>query len=216
MSRTAPKVVGVLLAVVGLVLTGAGSWFAAHLGSSGTATFTTRPRSAQPIVMDPSVLNRVDGAVRITVTPAAGATAWIGVAAPSDAAAVIGGAGRTSVTGVSASDWTLRTRPTGSGPLPDVAHAEVWQRQAVGSGTVSLTVQQSAAPQTVLVTVSNGTIATLTMAWTRKAWFVQAVVAVLIGLALLAGGTLLLWPRTTRDLGSISSSSGTSRMGVAA
>ena len=78
-----------------------------------------------------------------------------------------------------------------------------------------MTLAQSDAPQTVVVLTEKGRLSTVTVTWVHKAWFVQAVVAALVGLALLAGGALLLWPRPTRDEG-ITASSGTARLGVAA
>ena len=216
MSRTASKVVGVLLALLGLVLTGAGSWFAAHLGGSGTATFTAHPGTGTPFVVGPSVLNRVDGPVRLTATPAKGAKAWIAVAAPTDATAVIGDAAHTSATGVDVRDWTVLTTTSGSAPkAPAVSTSDVWTRQETGPAAVSMAISQADAPQTVVVFTDNGDLATVTVSWVHRAWFVQAVVTALVGLALLAGGALLLWPRPVRDEGT-TSSSGTTRLGVAA
>ncbi len=216
MSRIAPKVIGVALALVGLLLTGAGSWFAAHLGGSGAATFTVRPTSGAPLVVDPAVLNRVDGPVRVTVTPAKGAIGWIGVAAPSDATAVLGGDARVMVTGVDVRSWTARTTTSGSGaPGTDLRTADVWARSQTGPGAVTMTLSQSDAPQTLVVLSENGRLATVTITWVHKAWFVQAVVGALIGLALLAGGALLLWTRPAPDDG-ITASSGSARLGVAA
>ncbi len=216
MSRPAPKVVGVLLALLGLVLTGAGSWFAAHLGGSGTATFTAHPGAASPFVVGPSVLNRVDGPVRVTATAARGATAWIGLAPPTDAAAVLGGAAHSTATGVDVTSWTVRTRTTGSGAgVSGAAASDVWVRRATGPAAVSLSVSQADAPQTVVVFADHGDLATVTVAWVQRAWFVQAVVTALVGLALLAGGALLLWPRSPRDEG-ITSSSAAARLGAAA
>lgn len=216
MSRTAPKVVGVALALLGLLLTGAGSWFAAHLGGSGAATFTVRPTAGAPLVVGPAVLNRVDSPVRVTVTPAKGATGWVGVAAPSDAAAVLGTDARLLVTGVDVRSWTARTTTSGAGvPDTDLRTADVWVRSQTGPGAVTMTLFQSDAPQTLVVLVDNGRLASVTLTWVHKAWFVQAVVAALIGLALLAGGALLLLPRPAPDDG-ITSSSGSARLGATA
>lgn len=214
MPRSAAKVIGVVLALLGLVLTGAGSWFAAHLGGTGTATFTARPGSSTPVLIDPSILNRIDGPVRVTATGAKGSTVWMGLAAPSDAEAVVGSAEHLVVTGVNVRDWTALTSSTGSGPLDAAPAADVWQRHAAGKADVSMTVRQAQAPQTLLIDAEGGAIETVTLSWIHKAWFVQAIVSALLGLALLAGGALLLWPRAGRSDSGVGAHS--SRLGVAA
>ncbi|HOT57147.1 MAG TPA: hypothetical protein PL014_08395, partial [Ornithinibacter sp.] len=74
MTTIVKSVVGALLAVLGLVLTVIGAWFATQLGSSGTAQFTARPATTDPVIIRPSVLNRVESDVVVTATPAEGAT----------------------------------------------------------------------------------------------------------------------------------------------
>ena len=214
MPRTAARVVGVALALLGLVLTGAGSWFAAHLGGTGTATFTARPGSTTPVLVDPSILNRIDGPVRVTATGAEGTTVWMGLASPSDADAVVGSAEHLVVTGVNMRDWSALTRSTGSGTLDAAPSADVWQRHATGQGETAMTVRQAQAPQALLIDTEAGTLETVTLSWVHKAWFVQAIVSALLGLALLAGGALLLWPRAGGSDSGASAHS--SRLGVAA
>ncbi len=216
MSRTAARVVGVALALVGLVLTGAGSWFAAHLGGTGTATFAAHPSSTAVVVVDPSILNRIDGPVRVTATGAEGSTLWLGLAAPSDASAVLGTAEHLTVTGVSIRDWTAVTESDGSGALVGATTSDVWQQQDSGTRTVAATVRQADAPQSLVVVAETGTIDTVTLSWVHKAWFVQAIVTALVGLALLAGGALLLWPRARGGDDDAGASVRSSRLGVAA
>ena len=91
MATIITRVVGALLALVGLVLTVVGVWFAAQLGTSGTAEFTVRPGTADPVLIGPDVLNRVDADVVVTATPSDGASVWMALANPSDATAVVGG-----------------------------------------------------------------------------------------------------------------------------
>ena len=62
------RVVGALLALAGLALTVVGVWFATQLGTSGTAEFTVRPATGDPLVIRPDVLNRVDADVVVTAT----------------------------------------------------------------------------------------------------------------------------------------------------
>ena len=90
MATIVKRVVGALLALVGLALTVAGVWLAAELGSSGTARFTVHPATADPVLIGPDVLNRVDSDVVVTATPPAGGSVWMALANPSDADAVVG------------------------------------------------------------------------------------------------------------------------------
>jgi hypothetical protein len=192
------RVVGALLALVGLVLTGVGVWFATQLGGSGTATFTTSPGTGEPVVLRPDVLNRVDADVTVTATPTGGGRMWMALANPSDATAVLGDAPHLEVTGVSVSGWSLETTHRGSGGPADVTTAELWRNQDDAPGPVTMTVEQAEAPETLVVVPEEGKVATVTMTVTDKTWFVEAVVAALVGVFLLVVGVLLLWPRRRR------------------
>ena len=114
MATTVKRVVGALLALVGLALTVVGVWFAAQLGTSGTAEFTVRPDTADPVLIGPDVLNRVDQDVVVTATPGDGDSVWMALANPSDATAVVGGSEHVAVTGVSVRGWSLLTQPPGA------------------------------------------------------------------------------------------------------
>ena len=87
MSSVSKRVALGLLTLVGLVLTGVGLWFSSHLGSEGSATSTARPGAGRLMVLEPSVLNRVDSSVTITAKAEPGTEVWIGRATPSDARA---------------------------------------------------------------------------------------------------------------------------------
>ena len=49
MVRVVTRLAGVLRALAGLALAAVGVWFAAQLGGTGTATFTTSPGTARPV-----------------------------------------------------------------------------------------------------------------------------------------------------------------------
>ena len=198
MATIVKRVVGALLALVGLALTVVGVWFATQLGSSGTAQFTVRPATDNPVVIGPDVLNRVDADVTVTATPTEGGSVWMALANPSDAQAVVGGSEHLAVTGVSVRDWALLTTTTGSGTSPALGAADLWRQQDDGQGPVSLTVQQSGAPETLVVATEEGELDSLTMTVVDKSWFVEAVVAALVGLFLLLAGVLLLTSRRNR------------------
>jgi len=194
MTTIVKSVVGALLAVLGLVLTVIGAWFATQLGSSGTAQFTARPATTDPVIIRPSVLNRVESDVVVTATPAEGATAWMALANPSDAADVLGDARVVSATGVGVRDWVLLTRTVGSGEPPALGLADLWRQQESAQGPVTLTVTQAQAPEALVIASEGGTLETVTFTVTDKTWFVEAVVAVLAGLFLIVAGVALAWP----------------------
>ncbi|GAA4400433.1 hypothetical protein GCM10023168_09150 [Fodinibacter luteus] len=198
MTTIVTRVAGALLALAGLVLTVVGAWFAAQLGASGTAEFTARPGTTDPVLIRPDVLNRVDEDVVVTATAAEGATVWMALANPSDAAAVVGDSRHVDVTGVSVRDWALLTRTTGSGEAPELGAADLWRQQDDAPAAVTLTVEQDEAPETLVVATEGGELRTLTMTVVDKTWFVEAVIAVLVGVFLLLAGGALLWPRGER------------------
>ena len=203
MATIVKRVLGVLLALLGLVLSAVGLWFATQLGSSGTAEFVVHPATADPVLIGPDMLNRVDADVVVTATPTSGGSVWMALANPSDATAVVGGSQHVAVTGASVTDWTLLTKTTGSGAAPDFAAADLWRQQDDAKGPVTLTVKQAGAPETLVVTAQGGQLDTVTLAVTNKSWFVEAVVAALIGLFLIVAGVVLLTSRTRRHPGPV-------------
>ncbi len=190
------RVVGALLALAGLALTVVGVWFATQLGSSGTAELTARPATTDPVVLPPDLLNRLDTDVTVTASTTGGTgRVWMALANPSDAEAVLGSTRRVEATGVSVRDWTLTTATRGSGVAGDLAAADLWRQQDEGAGSATLTVRQSEAPETLVVRADGAPLASVTYTVVDKTWFVEAVVAALVGLFLLVVGVLLLWPR---------------------
>ena len=189
------RVVGALLALAGLALTVVGAWFATQVGSSGTAEFTARPGTDDPVVIRPDVLNRVDADMVVTATPAPGGSAWMALANPSDATAVLGGGRYLAVTGVSVDDWSLRTSARGTGEVAELGAADLWRVQDDAEGAVSLTVRQENAPETLVVLTEGAPLRSLTVSVTDKKWFVEAVIAALVGLFLLVAGVTMLFSR---------------------
>ncbi len=203
MATIVKRVAGALLALVGLALTVVGVWFAGQLGTSGTAEFTVHPVSADPVLIGPDVLNRVDADVVVTATPTSGGSMWMALANPSDADAVVGNSKHLAVTGVTVSDWSLDTSSTGTGAAPELGAADLWRQQDEAQGPVTLTVKQSGAPETLVVKAQGGQLSTLTLQVTDKSWFVEAVVAALVGLFLLVAGVVLLTARHLRHHGAV-------------
>ena len=189
---------GALLALAGIALTVLGVWFALALGGDGTAEFTARPDTGEVVVLPPEVLNRVDSDVTVTATPSEGAGLFMARANPSDAAAVLGDAPRVEVTGVEVRDWLLTTRSAGSGEAPTLAAADLWRQTDEADGPLTFVIEQQDAPETVVVRSPDGEVASLTFTVSDKRWFVEAVVAALVGLFLLVLGLIALWPRRSR------------------
>ena len=189
------RLAGALLALVGLALTALGVWFATQLGSSGTAEFTARPDTTDPVLIRPDVLNRLDVDVTVTATTGEGGTVWMALANPSDATAVLGSAKHVDVTGVDVQDWALETAVRGAGESSELGAADLWRQQDEGAGSVTITVRQSEAPETLVVVTDRAPLRSLTFTVVDKTWFVEAVVAALVGLFLLVVGVVLLWPR---------------------
>ncbi|MEO7422515.1 MAG: hypothetical protein ABIU87_08980 [Ornithinibacter sp.] len=190
------RVVGAVLSLLGLGLVVVGAWLATQLGVSGAAEFTLATDS-DPVLIQPDVLNRVDSDVVVTATPASGGSVWMALANPSDATAVVGSSRHQEVTGVSVRHWALTTTTRGSGAAPALGEADLWRKQDSAKGPVRLTVLQSEAPETLVIAGEGASLTSVTMTVLDKSWFVEAVVAALVGLFLIAGGVLLLLHRRT-------------------
>ena len=194
-----------VLTLAGLVLAVVGLWFLGHLGLSGKGSFTATPSASRIVVLDPSVLNRVDSPVTITAKAKNGGDVWMGRAAPSDARSLVGRAAATSVTGVSVGSWQLETATRGAGTPPALAGTDLWRQQVAGKGTARLVVNQGNAPETVVVATPSGKpadLSELTLTWQRQAWSAEAVTALVVGLLLAAGGVASLL-RTRRGSGPV-------------
>ncbi len=173
------------LAVVGLVLTVLGTWFAVTLGPSGTVTFTAT--ASQPLVVGPTVLNRVKTPVTVSAT-SAGGPVFLAAAAPRDTSDAVGGAKHQEVLVAQYPARTLSLTTTGDGALADPTGLHVWRQSAQNT----LVVSQDQAPQAVLAYAASPGPVDVTLTWSRSAWFVEAVVVLLLGLIILAfaGGWL--------------------------
>jgi hypothetical protein len=182
------RVLGAVLALLGLGVAVVGVWLTLHLGTVGRAAFTMRPAEDGPVVLGPEVVNRVDLPVTVTARAAGGATVWIGIAAPTDARSALGSGGQTVVRGVSFRDWGLLSRRTGSGAARELVHTDLWRVQSSGKGAASVTLSQANAPETVVVTVDGGPVRSVAMSVAKRTWFVQSLLAALSGLLLAIAG----------------------------
>lgn len=175
-----------LMALVGLVVTVLGAWFAITLGSSGTAKFTAR--ASEPLLIDPSTLNRVSVPVTVTASAPAGRV-FLGTAVPQDATDVMGSARHQRVVVAEFPARTLRLAATGDGPLADPTTLPVWRSTAQHT----LTLAQENAPESVVVYPGAAGPVDVTLTWKRGAWFLQSLVLLVVGLIVLAIAGGWLW-----------------------
>lgn len=197
MSTLLLRLTGTALAVLGLVAVAVGGWFLLALGTSGSASFTAEP-GERVVVLDPDVLNRVDSPVEVSAE-GEGAL-WAGLARPSDVDAVLGDGARADVEGVEIGDWALRTSTLGEGAPLDVDALDVWGTTTTGDDTVTMTIEQEEAPQTLVVSAPEGAeIEEVELAVTDGRWGTTAAALVVGGLlALLLGAALLVRSRPRR------------------
>jgi hypothetical protein len=189
------------LTVIGLVLLLVGAWFTVHLGSSGSAALRSTPASGAVVVIEPSVLNRVDRPVSITAVAAPGTQIWMGRATPTDAQAIVGGADRTTVTGAHLRDWSLVQSRSGAGTAPALGSADIWRQTVSGKGRVRMSLDQSGAPETVVIAAPDGKpvdLTSLTVTVERRTWFFQALLTTLVGLLATLAGAAGLWQDVRR------------------
>ncbi|MDR6862132.1 hypothetical protein [Phycicoccus sp. 3266] len=200
MSILAKRVLLAALTGIGLVLLVVGAWFTSHLGTSGSATFRATPGTGV-VVLEPSVLNRVDDPVDVTATTKDGGQVWIGRTSPSDAKAVVGGSAHTSITGSRVSTWKLAGTTSGTGaPAADLAGADVWRQTVTGKGRAHVEVDQGDAPEALVVAAPGGTVTSVTLTISRGTWFAQSLLTALVGLILAAVGAVGLvgtWRRSS-------------------
>ena len=98
-------------------------------------------------------------------------------------------------------DWTLLTTTTGTGTAPELGAADLWRQQDDAEGTGDAHRRAVAVPPRRWSSKSQGgQIGSLTLTVVDKSWFVEAVIAALIGLFLLVVGVVLVTSRRARHL----------------
>lgn len=190
----ARRIAVALAALLGLALAVVGAWFAFILGPKGTAAF--HATSNAPLIVGPNVLNRV--AAPVTVTASAGSgTVFLGAAVPQDTDDLVGQAKHNFVASADFPARTLTIEQLGSGDLGDPSESHVWR----STGEGFLTVTQDQAPQSVLVYPTQGGSFDVDVTVARNTWFLQALVALVVGLIVMAFAGGWLWQnwRTSPD-----------------
>lgn len=184
------RIIGALLALLGLVAAIVGGWFLAAIGTSGSATFTTEPES-RVVVLDPDVLNRVDEPVEVTAE--GGGTVWAGTARPSDAETLLADTSRVEIDGVGVRDWVLTSSEVGEGGPVDAGSLDIWQASTSAPETVTTTIDQSNAPQTLVITAPEGEqVEEVELAVADEGWSTTALLLLISGLVVLVLGIVLL------------------------
>lgn len=173
-------------ALLGLVLTVVGAWFAILLGPHGTASFSAQ--AAGPVVVGPDVLNRVHAPATVTATAASGPV-FLGAAVPQDTTDAVGDAKHSEAVVAHFPGETLELREVGTSDLADPTAYHVWR--VTGQGTI--TVAQDQAPEAVLAYPSAGGPVDVTVSISKTTWFIQAMVVLIVGLVILAFAALWLW-----------------------
>jgi hypothetical protein len=189
----ARRLVVAALVVLGLALTVVGAWFAILLGPKATATFTTT--AEQPLVIGPDPLNRVNVPVTVTAHAASGPV-FLGAATPKDTADAVGQAKHAVVVSAAFPARSLQVEQLGTGRLDDPSGYHVWR----SSGTDRITLSQDQAPQAVLVYPTKGGPVDVSVSFSRAAWLLESLAALVVGLIVLAfaGGWLWQHRRATR------------------
>jgi len=196
MPASTRRVLGALVAAVGVIMVVLGSWMVVKLGPSGQAQFSTTSKAPGAVVVTSDVLNTVDVPVRVTATRPNGGAVRLALAPTPDATAIVAGSAVSAVNAVHYPAGTMDLRATGSGELGDISTADVWRLDAKGAGSAELVVDQSRAPETVVVTSGDAnplTDVTVTLSWANRAWFFQALAAATIGAVIAAFAMTDLW-----------------------
>lgn len=189
MSAPARRVLGAVVAGLGIALAVVGAWSAFKLGPSGKAQFSATSKAPGAIVVGPEVLNAANVPVRITATRSDGGAVRLVAAGSSDARAILGTSAVSTVSRVHYPVGTLDLRASGAGALPDVSKADVWRLSAKGGSSAELVVDQGNAPETAVVTSGDAsalTNVTMTLTWANGIWLAEALVAALIGVLIAA------------------------------
>lgn len=181
----------VLAALLGLALTVVGAWFAAVVGPSGTVSFSAT--SSDPVLVPASVLNRVAEPVTVHVDGSGSQPVWMGVGADADATAVVGSATHQLAVGAAFPESQLQLEGSGTGLLADPRGLDVWAATFGSDKSATTVLEQNAAPQAVLVVPPTGEAASVTVSFSRRAWFYQSLTLLVVGLVVLsfAAGVLI-------------------------
>lgn len=196
MPASTRRAFGAVVAALGIILVVAGAWIVVTLGPSGEAHFSATSKAPGAIAVTSDVLNAVDVPVLVTATRRDGGAVRLTAAPSADARAILATSAVSTVSAVRYPAGTLDLRPSGAGAVTDVSTADVWRLAAKGRGSAGLVVDQGQGPETVVVTSGDATTlkdVTLTLTWTSRAWFFDALAVTMIGAVIAAFALNDLW-----------------------
>ncbi|HEY5249363.1 MAG TPA: hypothetical protein VIJ15_13035 [Dermatophilaceae bacterium] len=196
MPASTRRALGAVVAVMGVVVVVLGAWIVVKLGPSGEVLFSATSKSPGTLVVPSEVLNVVDVPARVTATRRHGGPVSLTVASSTDARAILASSAITSVSAVHYPSGTLDLRTSGSGSLADLKTADIWRFAVQEPGSASLVVEQSRAPETVVVTSGDNTAltdVTVTLIWQDRAWFFEALAIAMLGAVLASFSINDLW-----------------------
>ncbi|GAA1892914.1 hypothetical protein [Lapillicoccus jejuensis] len=183
------RVAVAVAALAGLVVAVLGLWLAVVLGPSGTATFTAR--ATGPVVLGPDVLGALDVPVTVRAHTGDGDSAatgvFLGVAPAADVADVVGGSRVLRAVEARFPARVLDLAPSGTGSLADPAGLDVWATSARGSVDV-----RQPGSDAVLVAPSGAEPVTIVLERRHATWFLECLVAVVVGLIVAVAGAAWL------------------------
>ncbi len=178
MLRILTRVAGALAALAGLALAVLGVWFAARLGGAGTAEFDAARPAGLPVVIPPGRAQPGRRRRRGHRHPGLGrhARGWPWPTPPTPTA-VVGDARHVVVTGVVGARLgaSRRRRGTGRGRRPS-APPTCGASRTTPRARSRVTVDQSDAPESVVVAATEGSRRSVTLRVVDKRWFVESVV----------------------------------------
>lgn len=193
MPAPARRVLGAVMAVLGIAVATLGAWTAIKLGPSGEVHFRATSKATGAIVVEPRVLNALDLPVRVTATRRDGGPVWLAAAPSTDARAVLAKSAVSTVAGVHYPAGRLDLRVSQGRALPDITTADVWRLSAEGAGSTELVIDQGRGPETAVVT-SGGASAlkdvTVTLTWAQRSWFFETLAVAVIGAIIAAFAVL--------------------------
>ncbi|HNQ07674.1 MAG TPA: hypothetical protein PKH97_10860 [Tetrasphaera sp.] len=188
------RLAGALLVLIGLVPLAFGTYAAARLGTSGSATFVVKGVGTSPVLLTPDVLNRTDLPVEIALTPRSGASALVVIGTPSDTQAALGTAGHTRVTGVDVRAGQATTADTAGRTVEPLGELTLWRKTEQVTAPATVTITQATAPESVLIAPAGAGLASMALTWANPTWFYQALVLAGSGGLLMTVGWLLVRP----------------------
>lgn len=208
MPLAARRVLGAVMAVLGIALAVLGAWAALKLGPSGELHLSATAKATGALVAEPKVVNSLDLPVRVTATRGDGGAVWLAAAPSADVRAVLAKSAVSTVSDVGYPAGTLDLRASPGRDLPDVSNADLWRVTAEGSGPTDLVIDQGSGPETVVVTSGDATAltnVTMTLTWVERSWFFEALVASVFGAIIAAFALIDLFRgrHATRQTGAV-------------